>query len=252
MALIHSSPISSPSITLDSIAMAGAGVVRISQPAKGHRFTTDSILLADFCRLKKNDRVLEPGAGTGVISLLLARKFSSASFTAVELQPTLADLCSWNIHVNSLDQRISVLSKSITRLKGTFKPGSFDAIVANPPFTKRGTGKESPRTARSTSRSDGAAPLEAWLDLAGFLKNGGRYFLVFPAARSAELLTQLRERNLEPKGIRFVHPFAGEPASIILVEAVKRGGSGMDVLPPLIVHGPDGKYTEEVRAIYGS
>ena len=53
------------SITHDSISLRGAGVVTVAQPGKGFRFTQDSILLADFCRIKPGDRVLEPGAVNG-------------------------------------------------------------------------------------------------------------------------------------------------------------------------------------------
>jgi hypothetical protein len=71
--------------------------VQVVQPAKGHRFTLDSILLADFCRIKPKERVLEPGAGTGIISILLAKKHQRANFTAVEVQQQLAELCERNI-----------------------------------------------------------------------------------------------------------------------------------------------------------
>ncbi len=91
----------------------------------------------------------------------------------------------------------------------------------------------------------------AWLDLKDLLKNKGRYFLVFPASRAAELLALLRMRDLEPKRLRFVHPYLHKPASLVLVEAMKSAGIGLDVLPPLIVH-EHGGYTEEVRNIYGT
>jgi tRNA1(Val) A37 N6-methylase TrmN6 len=61
----------------------------------------------------------------------------------------------------------------------------------------------------------------------------------------------MRSRNLEPKRIRFVHSFQDKPASLILLEAVKSGGTGLEVLPPLIVHGPGGEYSKELIDIYG-
>jgi tRNA1Val (adenine37-N6)-methyltransferase len=58
-------------------------------------------------------------------------------------------------------------------------------------------------------------------------------------------------KRLEPKRLRLVHPFAGKPASLALIEAVRDGGAGLTVLAPLIVHEPDGRYTKEVQEIYG-
>lgn len=237
--------------TNDTIALRGAGVVRITQPAKGHRFTLDSILLADFCRIKPKDRVLEPGAGTGVISLLLAKKHPRSIFTAVEVQPQLADLCEQNIVDNSFDGRITVIAGDLRRLSKTLDQSSFSVIVANPPYIKEGAGRASPHTARQIARHDRAASLASWLNLQRFLKNSGKYYLVFPAARLAELVTLIKRRMLEPKRLRMVHPYVDKPASLVLLESAKEAGSGLEILPPLIVHEPGGGYTKEMREIYG-
>lgn len=237
-------------ITHDSISLCGAGIIQITQPAQGHRFTFDSIALADFCRVRPKDRVLEPGAGTGIISLLLAKRHSSADFIAVEVQPHLADLCERNIRANSLENRVTVIARDLRRLGTMLDPGSFSVLVANPPYMKEGTGRTSPNASRRLARQDHAASLDAWLNLHRYLKNGGKYCLVFPAARLAELIDLLRKRNLEPKRLRLVHPYQDKPASLVLIEAVRNAGAGLEVLPPLIVHEQPGVYSEEMRAVY--
>ena len=236
--------------TRDSISLRKAGIIHIAQPKKGHRFTLDSILLADFCRIKSGEKVLEPGAGTGIVSILLAKKFPTSSITAVEVLSSLAELCKKNISGNALEARISVLEWDITRLKPAMKPGKFDVIVANPPYTRTGTGRVSPLEERQTARQDGPDGVGAWLDLRVFLKNRGRYNLIFPAPRTGEILSLLREKKLEPKRMRLVHPYLDKPASLVLVEAVKAAGVGVEVMPPLIVHEAGGGYTEEMRGIY--
>jgi tRNA1Val (adenine37-N6)-methyltransferase len=238
------------SLTHDSISLRGAGVITIDQPARGHRFTLDSILLADFCRIRKNDRVLEPGAGTGIVSILLAKKFSSPEITAVELQSPLVALCRKNVSDNALDHRITVIERDITELGPMLPAGRFDVIVANPPYTKVGAGRRSPVRVRRTARQDRPAGTGSWLDLQMLLKNGGRYFLVFPVARLVELVSLLRDRRLEPKRLRMVHPYQDRPASLVLIEAVKSGGAGIEILPPLVVHENGGGYSEEMREIY--
>jgi tRNA1Val (adenine37-N6)-methyltransferase len=133
----------------------------------------------------------------------------------------------------------------------TFDQGSFNVIVANPPYIKEGSGITSPHAARHIARHDHAASLESCLDLHRFLKNSGKYFLVFPAVRLAELAALMKRRKLEPKRLRLVHPYRDRPASLVLLESVKEGGTGLEVLPPLIVHEPGGGYTKEMRDIYG-
>ncbi len=239
-------------VTHDSISLRGAGIVSITQQKKGFRFTLDSLLLADFCCIKPRDRVLEPGAGTGVISLLLARKFPKARFLADEVEPGAYELLLRNIEDNGLTTNIVPINADLRNLSSTISPRSFNVIVANPPYTKAGAGRTSPFPDRHLARQGQTATIDTWLDLKDLLKDKGRYFLVFPASRAAELLALLRTRDLEPKRLRFVHPHVHKPASLVLVEAMRSAGVGLDVLPPLIVHEQDGGYTEEVREIYGT
>jgi tRNA1Val (adenine37-N6)-methyltransferase len=239
------------STTLDSISLRNAGIVSLAQPKKGFRFTLDSLLLADFCRVKPLDSILEPGAGTGIISILLARKFPRARVIAAEIEPQAFQLLCQNIQHNGLVDVIIPLDRNIRDLGRFIAPDTVDVIIANPPYTKYGTGRKSPSRERQTARQDQTASLPNWLNLQTLLKDKGKYFVVFPASRASELMSLLQDRGLEPKRLRCVHPFQDKPASLVLIEAIKTGGVGLDILPPLIVHERGGVYTEEMRDIYG-
>jgi tRNA1Val (adenine37-N6)-methyltransferase len=238
------------SLTYDSISLRGAGVITIIQRKKGNRFTLDSLLLADFCRIKPRGRILEPGAGTGIISILLARKYPKARFVADEVDPSSYGILCHNIERNGLLNHILPVDRNIKYLDRLIMPGVFDAIIANPPYVRSGTGRNSPSPERQAARQDLTTSLHDWLNLQTMLKNKGRYFIVFPAGRLAELAEIMRTCKIEPKRLRLVHPREDEPASLVLIEAVKSAGNGLDVLPPLVVHEADGKYTEEMRRIY--
>ena len=238
-------------MSVDTISLRGAGIVSLYQPKKGNRFTIDSILLSDFCRIKPRDKVFEAGAGTGIISILLAKKFPLIQITAVEIQPATADLCRLNITRNNLDNRISLIEYHIQKLKTLFKSSTFDVIIANPPYTRSGSGRQSPRTDRLLSRHEALVGLNAWLALQEFLKNKGRYIIVISADRLADVITLFRANKLEPKRMRFVHAYKSVPANLVLIEAMKATGVGLQILPPLIVHESGGKYSEEMQMIYG-
>ncbi len=64
-----------------------------------------------------------------------------------------------------------------------------------------------------------------------------------------ELIACLAANSLEPKRVRFVHPYAGTPASIILVEARKGGGIEVIVEPPLMLYDRPGVYSDEAREL---
>ncbi len=242
----------SDTYTHDSISLRGAGVVTVIQQKKGARFNLDSLLLADFCLVKTWARILEPGAGTGLISLLLAKKYPRSHVVAVEIQSAAAKLCRRNIVENNLEDRIALLKQDIRTLGKTMKAATFDLIVANPPYTRTGAGRQSPEAGRLSARHERFGSIGAWLDLQVFLKNKGRYVIVLASDRTADLFASLRARKLEPKRMRLVHPYQDRPASLILMEAVKSAGIGLQVMPPLVVHGAGGGYTEEMRRIYGS
>jgi tRNA1Val (adenine37-N6)-methyltransferase len=73
--------------------------------------------------------------------------------------------------------------------------------------------------------------------------------LVYPAVRIVDLLQSMRSADLEPKRLRMVHSFADASASLVLVEGVKMGRSGIEVLSPLVVYERARQYSTEVEAM---
>jgi len=82
-----------------------------------------------------------------------------------------------------------------------------------------------------------------------YARTRGRVAFVFTASRSAELISAMRSKQLEPKRIRFVHPQIAMPASVMLVEASVDGGIEVAIEPPLILYDRPGIYTSEARAL---
>ncbi|MGO9267272.1 MAG: tRNA1(Val) (adenine(37)-N6)-methyltransferase [Candidatus Binataceae bacterium] len=233
--------------TLDTIL---GGRLSIIQPIFGYRFAIDSILAANFVRSRQSDRVLDLGTGCGVIAAMIAFTQRPREVVAVELQPVLAGLAARNAMLNRLDNlrafQADICSRAVTGLV----PGSFDWVVANPPYRAVGTGRESPDPGRRLARGAGGASLRDFVAAAArYAANGGRVAIVFTAARTADLLAELRANSLEPKRCRFVHPYADSPATMILVEARKGGGVEVSIEPPLILWESAGVYTAEARAM---
>jgi tRNA1(Val) A37 N6-methylase TrmN6 len=59
----------------------------------------------------------------------------------------------------------------------------------------------------------------------------------------------MRSAGLEPKRLRSVHAFSDAKASMVLVEAVKGGRKGVDILRPLIIYDSAKNYSAELNAI---
>ncbi|HTT75028.1 MAG TPA: methyltransferase [Candidatus Binataceae bacterium] len=226
------------------------GALTIAQPSNGYRFAIDSILLARFADIRPRDRVLELGAGCGVISITIAATRHPRHITALELHAELVELIIRNAALNNCHHVAALHADLRHRMIRSLTPGSFDAVVANPPYRAIATGRASPNPARRAARGESHATLDAFIRAASrYCKDGGRAALVFTAARAAELIATLQKHQFEPKRLRFVHPYVDRPATTILIEARKRGGIEVQIEPPLILYEVPGVYTAEARRL---
>jgi tRNA1Val (adenine37-N6)-methyltransferase len=233
--------------TIDTIL---SGALTVVQPRDGYRFSIDSILLGRFVKVRKRDRVLELGAGCGVISIMIAALWHPREVVAIEIQPEMAVLAERNAALNQLDSIRVVNADLRARRIGQLAPASFDVVVANPPYRALHRGRTSPNPGRRIARDESSATLAEFVTAAKrCASNGAKVAFVFDASRSTELLRWLSTNSLEPKRIRFVHPRADAPASTILVEARKGGGLETIVEPPLFLYDRPGVYSDEARAL---
>ena len=70
--------------------------------------------------------------------------------------------------------------------------------------------------------------------------------------RLAEIILTLSDADLAVKRLRMVQPCADRAPNLVLIEAVRGGArAGLRNEPVLIVRDGSGRYTEEIRAIYG-
>jgi tRNA1Val (adenine37-N6)-methyltransferase len=232
--------------TLDSILD-----IRVHQHREGYRFSMDSVLLYDFVDLKRAERIADFGAGSGVVGLLLAKKYPDARVTLVELQDSLYKLARKNVSLNEMAERVEVLKADIRELPAEL--ARLDLVVSNPPFRKPGTGRMSPGQERAVARHELELTLSELVSAASAcLKHRGRFSIIYHPERMLELIEELRAVRLEPKRLRFVHGNAESEAKMVLLDAVKGGRGGMKIERPLFVYNADGSYSDEVARIYGN
>jgi len=227
----------SPDETLDTFF---DGRLQILQKKKGYRFSIDAVLLGQFSRIRKNEKVIDLGTGCGILPLLLSQNTKAHSFVGVEIQKELTELANKNVRLNHLEDRVWILQKDFRELKETFPPGSFDVVLSNPPYRKYRTGRVNPAMDKAIARHEIKGTLEDLISIASYLlPPKGRCYLIFPALRTVDLLVVLRSQKLEPKRLQFVHPHVGEEAKFILSESIKDSGVELKVIDPLILPGDE-------------
>lgn len=199
--------------------------LKIIRDTRGFTYGTDAVLLANFARAKEGERVLDLGAGSGILSILLNGK-TGAHVTAVEIDESMCDMLRRSAQMNGQQDFIRALCADLRDPKMDLPAGGFDMAVCNPPYHASGT-KSEVNQRRVSTHQDACTVYDAAQSAARFLKNGGRLYLVYPASLLAEAFHALKQSRLEPKRAQMVFTRRGAPPHVALIEAKKGGRTGM-------------------------
>lgn len=233
---------------LDDLQFEG---LKILQNPKGFCFGTDAVLLSHFVTLKKGDRAVDLGTGTGIVPILLAGRSKDITVTGLEIQESAAEMARRSMELNRLTTRVSVITGDIREWRAVLGTTRYTLVLSNPPYKKAGSGQANPTDGKAIARHEIMCTLEDILAAAaGLLIPGGRFAMVHRPERLMDILLRMRAAMLEPKRIRLVHPRLGTPPSLVLVEGVYQGRTALHWQPPLFIYDAAGAYTEEMRAIY--
>ena len=225
---------------------------RIIQRTDGFCFGMDAVLLSGFAMVKKGERALDLGTGTGIIPILLEAKTEGEHFSALEIQREVADMARRSVSLNGLEEKIQIVEGDIREASQIFGTASFDVVTSNPPYMNDAHGLKNPNLPKAIARHEVLCTLDDVVrEASRVLKAGGRFYMVHRPHRLAEIITVLRGYKLEPKRMKMVHPFADRDANMVLIEAVKGGGVFLKMEAPVIVFKEPGVYADEIRDVYG-
>ena len=218
--------------------------LEIEQPENGYRYNQDPFLLTRFIndhrdqwRTLLSGKQLDLGTGVGILPLLLACEFPTASFTGIEIQKDLAALATGNVKRNRLSARIEIITSDYRDLnkKADFA-SRFQVVVCNPPYYPANGGRLNHCPQKRLARHEIAGDLESLTKAAAFfLSNTGLFILIFPAERLVELIAHLKAVKLEPKNLQFIHPNHSDRAGMLLLAARKNGAPGIVIENPLTI-----------------
>ncbi len=226
--------------------------LKIIQKTDGFCFGMDAVLLSGFAYVKRGEKVLDMGTGTGIIPLLLSAKTEGKHFTALEIQKEIAEMAARSVAMNHLEEKIEIVNGDIKEASRIFGAASFDVVTTNPPYMNDAHGLKNPTEVKAISRHEVLCTLEDVVrEGAKVLKSGGRMYMVHRPHRLIEIITVMKQYKMEPKRMCMVHPFKDKEANMVLIEAVKGGGSWLRMEAPIIVYKEPGVYTDEIYSIYG-
>lgn len=225
---------------------------RIIQKTDGFCFGMDAVLLSGFAQVKDGERALDLGTGTGIIPILLEAKTDGKHFTGLEIQEEMADMAARSVLYNHLEDKIEIITGDIKEASRLFGLASFDVVTSNPPYMNDAHGLKNPDMQKAISRHEVLCTLEDVVrEASRLLRPGGRFYMVHRPHRLIEIITALTKHKLEPKRMKFVHPYVNKDANMVLIEAVRGGKPMMKLEAPIIVYKEHGVYTDEIYDIYG-
>lgn len=226
--------------------------LKIIQDKKGFCFGIDSILLTDFAKeIKENSKVLDLGTGTGILATLLCEKTKLKEIIGIEKQNEVFEMAKKSIKLNKLETKFKIINEDVKNLVQKFEKNTFDAIVTNPPYKKKGTGIKNEEEKKIIARHETTATLEDFIKTSkDLLKDKGEFYMVHRPERLVDILALMRNYKIEPKILRFVYANEKSEPKLILIKGIKNAKPFLKIEKNLYIYKQEGEYTEEIKKIY--
>ena len=224
------------------------GRVKITQPKEGFRVAIDSIFLAASIQAEPGDTILDVGAGVGAASLCLAKRLDYARIVGVELQREYVRLCFDNVRMNDLAQRVEILHGDLCLPPPRLAAGTYSHVMANPPY-HQSRHHASPTDGKAKANHEGETSLDQWVRFC-LLMAKPKGIITF--VHKMERLDEILSLTYGKLGFVNVYPlWAGEnkEAKRFILQGIKGVQGPLRLLPGMILHKKDGKYTPEAEEI---
>ena len=228
--------------------------ISIYQYTEGFAYGTDAVLLSAFVNVKKGDKGVELGTGTGIIPILITYHKNPEKIFAFEIQEDYALLARENAELCKMGDKIEIIHDDIKNITPYYLRDrgveSVDFVFSNPPYMKMTSGYLNESERKLTARHELFCSIEdICLSASKILKNGGYFYVVYRPDRMCDLFVALRKADLEPKEMTEVVSRKGEAPTLILVKARKGASSSLKISKPFVIY--DGNdNTDEMKTVY--
>lgn len=192
---------------------------RIEQEKAAMKVNTDGVLLGAWTNITSAGNVLDVGAGTGLITLMIAQR-SDAFVTGIEIEKNAAEEALHNVKNSEWNTRILILQSSFQEFAETAK-NQFDVIVTNPPFFSNSVKNVNPHL--SIARHNHLLPFEDIISGSKrLLVENGILSLILPADAANEFTEKALNENLYLNRLTLVKPFPHKEPNRCLMEFGKK------------------------------
>ena len=183
----------------------------VNQDRCAMKIGTDGVLLGTWTPLINNPyNVLDIGAGTGILSLMLAQRSSAEQIDAIEIDEDAYEQCVENFEASPWGDKLFCFHAGLDEFVDE-PEDEYDLIISNPPFYT--DDYKSDNTSRDLARFEDALPFEELIEAAALLlSDNGIFSVIIPYKEEERFVAMCKELDLFPLKITRVK---GTPTSEI-------------------------------------
>lgn len=150
----------------------------ISQARSALKVGTDAMILGALIQSKNTRRALDIGAGTGVLSLMLAQKDPNVEIKALEIDEQSFIDCRENFENSPWKERLEVQCADFLNYEQS-ESEMYDLIISNPPFYSKSLVNPNQRKAQ-TKHAEFLPVDELYSRVDRLLTEEGTFWLIAP------------------------------------------------------------------------
>jgi tRNA1Val (adenine37-N6)-methyltransferase len=183
----------------------------VNQERCAMKIGTDCVLLGAWTPLINNPfNVLDIGAGTGILSLMLAQRSNAEQIDAIEIDEDAYEQCVENFEASPWGDKLFCFHAGLDEFVDE-PEDEYDLIISNPPFYT--DDYKSDNTSRDLARFEEAMPFEELIEAAALLlSDNGIFSVIIPFKEEERFVSLCKELDLFPLKITRVK---GTPTSEI-------------------------------------
>jgi tRNA1Val (adenine37-N6)-methyltransferase len=219
----------------------------VQQDRCAMKIGTDGVLLGAWCPIENNPfSVLDIGAGTGILALMLAQRSNAQQIDALEIDENAYEQCVDNFESSPWGDRLFCFHAGLDEFMDEPEE-EYDIIICNPPFYSEDYKTESEQ--RDIARFQDALPFEDLIEAANLLlSENGIFAVIIPFKEEERFIDLCAEAELYPVKVTRVK---GTPTSEIKrsLLAFKRYELSVLTAEELVIETARHQYTEEYIAL---
>ena len=189
----------------------------IDQDRCAMKIGTDGVLLGAWTSVQDAYSILDIGAGTGILALMLAQRSDAEQIDALEIDEDAYEQCVENFENSSWADRLFCYHAALDEFVEEMEDEKYDLIISNPPFYTEDY--KSGDTARNMARFAESLPFEELIKFASeLLSDEGSFAVIIPYSEEKYFLKLSEKVNLFPNRITRVRGTENTPVKRSLLQ----------------------------------